>query len=53
MGCSVGAKHVFLLADGNGEFMWNMGMLMDVGPIENVFMEPECGDPCPLDPFEG
>ncbi len=69
-GKQVGAKNVFLLPDGNGEFSRKMGMLVDksnVGfgmrswrysmlvddmNIEKIFVEPEFGDNCPIDPFE-
>jgi peroxiredoxin len=69
-GKQVGAKNVFLLPDGNGEFTRKMGMLVDKsnlgfgqrswrysmlvnnGHIEKVFLEPEFGDNCPVDPFE-
>lgn len=65
-----GAKNVFLLPDGNGEFSRKMGMLVDKSnlgfgmrswryamvvndcQIERVFIEPEFGDNCPIDPFE-
>jgi peroxiredoxin len=69
-GQKVGAKNVFLLPDGNGEFTRKMGMLVDKsnlgfgmrswrysmlvndGAIEKVFVEPDFGDNCPIDPFE-
>jgi peroxiredoxin len=69
-GKQVGAKHVFLLPDGNGEFTRKMGMLVDKsnlgfgqhswrysmlvndGVIEKIFVEPDFGDNCPIDPFE-
>lgn len=69
-GQKVGAKNVFLLPDGNGEFTRKMGMLVDKsnlgfgmrswrysmlvndGTIEKVFVEPDFGDNCPIDPFE-
>ena len=69
-GKQVGARNVFLLPDGNGEFTRKMGMLVDKsnlgfglrswrysmlvndGQIEKVFVEPDYGDNCPLDPFE-
>jgi peroxiredoxin len=69
-GKSVGANHVFLLPDGNGEFTRKMGMLVDKsnlgfglrswrysmlvndGQIEKIFVEPDFGDNCPIDPFE-
>ena len=69
-GKQVGARNVFLLPDGNGEFSRKMGMLVDKsnlgfglrswrysmlvndGQIEKVFLEPDYGDNCPLDPFE-
>ncbi|HEY9648445.1 MAG TPA: peroxiredoxin [Chroococcidiopsis sp.] len=65
-----GAKNVFLLPDGNGEFSRKMGMLVDKSnlgfgmrswryamvvndlAIEKIFVEPEFGDNCPVDPFE-
>jgi len=65
-----GAKNVFLLPDGNGEFSRKMGMLVEKsnlgfgmrswryamvvndGQIEQMFIEPEFGDNCPVDPFE-
>lgn len=65
-----GAKNVFLLPDGNGEFTRKMGMLVDKsnigfgmrswrysmivndGVIEKMFVEPQFGDNCPVDPFE-
>jgi peroxiredoxin len=69
-GKQIGAKNVFLLPDGNGEFTRKMGMLVDKsnlgfgmrswrysmlvndGKIEKVFVEPDFGDNCPIDPFE-
>lgn len=69
-GRHVGAKNVFLLPDGNGEFTRKMGMLVDKsnlgfgmrswrysmlvndGQIEKIFVEPDYGDNCPIDPFE-
>lgn len=69
-GQKVGAKNVFLLPDGNGEFTRKMGMLVDKsnlgfgmrswrysmlandGNIEKIFVEPDFGDNCPIDPFE-
>jgi thioredoxin-dependent peroxiredoxin len=69
-GLKLGAKNVFLLPDGNGEFTRKMGMLVDKsnlgfglrswrysmvvndGNIEQVFIEPDFGDNCPIDPFE-
>ena len=69
-GQKVGAKNVFLLPDGNGEFTRKMGMLVDKsnlgfgmrswrysmcvndGTIEKIFVEPDFGDNCPIDPFE-
>ncbi len=69
-GKQVGAKNVFLLPDGNGEFTRKMGMLVDKsnlgfglrswrysmlvndGQIEKIFVEPDFGDNCPIDPFE-
>ncbi len=69
-GRHVGAKNVFLLPDGNGEFTRKMGMLVDKsnlgfgmrswrysmlvndGHIEKIFVEPDFGDNCPVDPFE-
>lgn len=69
-GQKVGAKNVFLLPDGNGEFTRKMGMLVDKsnlgfgmrswrysmlandGTIEKIFVEPDFGDNCPVDPFE-
>jgi peroxiredoxin len=66
----IGAKHVKMLPDGNGEFTRMMGMLVDKsnigfgmrswrysmlvndGKIEKIFVEPEFGDNCPVDPFE-
>jgi peroxiredoxin len=69
-GRQVGAKNVFLLPDGNGEFTRKMGMLVDKsnlgfgmrswrysmlvndGQIEKMFVEPDYGDNCPIDPFE-
>ena len=69
-GQKVGAKNVFLLPDGNGEFTRKMGMLVDKsnlgfgmrswrysmlvndGAIEKIFVEPDFGDNCPIDPFE-
>jgi peroxiredoxin len=69
-GKAVGANHVFLLPDGNGEFTRKMGMLVDKsnlgfglrswrysmlvndGRIEKIFVEPDFGDNCPIDPFE-
>jgi peroxiredoxin len=69
-GKSVGANHVFLLPDGNGEFTrkmgmlvdksnlgfglrsWRYSMLVDDGQIEKIFVEPDFGDNCPIDPFE-
>jgi peroxiredoxin len=69
-GKSVGANHVFLLPDGNGEFSrkmgmlvdksnlgfglrsWRYSMLVDDGQIEKIFVEPDFGDNCPIDPFE-
>ena len=69
-GKNMGAEHVFLLPDGNGEFTRKMGMLVDKanlgfgmrswrysmlvndGVIEKMFIEPEFGDNCPIDPFE-
>jgi thioredoxin-dependent peroxiredoxin len=65
-----GAKNVFLLPDGNGDFTRKMGMLVDKsnlgfgmrswrysmavndGKIEKIFIEPDFGDNCPIDPFE-
>jgi peroxiredoxin len=69
-GLKIGAKNVFLLPDGNGEFTRKMGMLVDKsnlgfgmrswrysmlvndGTIEKIFVEPDFGDNCPIDPFE-
>jgi peroxiredoxin len=69
-GLKIGAKNVFLLPDGNGEFTRKMGMLVDKsnlgfgmrswrysmlvndGNIEKIFVEPDFGDNCPIDPFE-
>jgi peroxiredoxin len=69
-GKAIGAKNVFLLPDGNGEFSRKMGMLVDKsnlgfgmrswrysmlvndGVIETMFVEPDFGDNCPIDPFE-
>lgn len=69
-GKQVGARNVFLLPDGNGEFTRKMGMLVDKsnlgfglrswrysmlvndGRIEKIFVEPDFGDNCPIDPFE-
>jgi peroxiredoxin len=69
-GQKVGAKNVFLLPDGNGEFTRKMGMLVDKSnlgfgmrswrysmlvndsTIEKIFVEPDFGDNCPIDPFE-
>ncbi|WP_035991361.1 peroxiredoxin [Leptolyngbya sp. KIOST-1] len=69
-GQKIGAKNVFLLPDGNGEFTRKMGMLVDKsnlgfgmrswrysmlvndGTIEKIFVEPDFGDNCPIDPFE-
>lgn len=69
-GKHVGAQHVFLLPDGNGEFTRKLGMLVDKsnlgfgmrswrysmlvndGQIEKVFIEPDFGDNCPIDPFQ-
>ena len=69
-GRQVGAKNVFLLPDGNGEFTRKIGMLVDKsnlgfgmrswrysmlvndGQIEKMFVEPDYGDNCPIDPFE-
>jgi len=69
-GRHVGANHVFLLPDGNGEFTrkmgmlvdksnlgfgmrsWRYSMLVDDGRIEKIFVEPDYGDNCPVDPFE-
>ncbi|MEX0270154.1 peroxiredoxin [Leptolyngbyaceae cyanobacterium UHCC 1019] len=69
-GKNMGAEHVFLLPDGNGEFTRKMGMLVDKsnlgfgmrswrysmlvndGVIEKMFVEPDFGDNCPIDPFE-
>lgn len=69
-GQKVGAKNVFLLPDGNGEFTRKMGMLVDKsnlgfgmrswrysmlvndGNVEKIFVEPDFGDNCPIDPFE-
>ena len=66
----IGAKNVFLLPDGSGEFTRKMGMLVDKsnlgfgyrswrysmvvndGTIEKMFVEPNFGDNCPIDPFE-
>jgi peroxiredoxin len=68
-GKAIGANHVFLLPDGNGEFSRKMGMLVDKsnlgfgmrswrysmlvndGEIEAMFIEPDFGDNCPVDPF--
>ena len=69
-GKQVGARNVFLLPDGNGEFTrkmgmlvdksnlgfglrsWRYSMLVDDGRIEKIFVEPDFGDNCPIDPFE-
>ena len=69
-GKHIGAKNIFLLPDGSGEFTrkmgmlvdksnlgfgqrsWRYSMLVDDGKIEKVFIEPEFGDNCPIDPFE-
>lgn len=69
-GRQIGAKNVFLLPDGNGEFTRKMGMLVDKSnlgfgmrswrysmlvndcTIEKIFVEPDFGDNCPVDPFE-
>jgi peroxiredoxin len=69
-GLKVGAKNVFLLPDGNGEFTRKMGMLVDKSnlgfgmrswrysmlvndcKVEKIFVEPDFGDNCPIDPFE-
>jgi peroxiredoxin len=69
-GRHVGARNVFLLPDGNGEFTRKMGMLVDKsnlgfgmrswrysmlvndGHIDKIFVEPDFGDNCPVDPFE-
>jgi peroxiredoxin len=69
-GLKIGAKNVFLLPDGNGEFTRKMGMLVDKsnlgfgmrswrysmlvndGNVEKIFVEPDFGDNCPIDPFE-
>jgi peroxiredoxin len=69
-GLKIGAKNVFLLPDGNGEFTRKMGMLVDKsnlgfgmrswrysmlvndGSVEKIFVEPDFGDNCPIDPFE-
>ena len=69
-GKHIGAKNVFLLPDGNGEFTRKMGMLVDKSNlgfgyrswrysmlvtdsnIEKIFIEPNYGDNCPIDPFE-
>ncbi len=69
-GKQIGAKNVFLLPDGNGEFTrkmgmlvdksnlgfglrsWRYSMLVDDGRIEKIFVEPDFGDNCPIDPFE-
>ena len=69
-GKQIGAKNVFLLPDGSGEFTSKMGMLVDKsnlgfgyrswrysmvvndGTIEKMFVEPNFGDNCPIDPFE-
>lgn len=69
-GKQIGAKNVYLLPDGSGEFTRKMGMLVDKsnlgfgyrswrysmlvndGKIEKMFIEPDFGDNCPIDPFE-
>jgi peroxiredoxin (alkyl hydroperoxide reductase subunit C) len=48
----IGAKNVKMLPDGSGEFTRKMGMLVNDGNIEKVFVEPDFGDNCPTDPFE-
>ncbi len=37
---------------GFGMRSWRYSMLVDDGHIEKIFVEPEFGDNCPVDPFE-
>ncbi|MBA6412826.1 peroxiredoxin [Parahaliea sp. F7430] len=37
---------------GFGMRSWRYSMLVDDGKIEKIFVEPEFGDLCPVDPFE-
>ncbi|MCB1844683.1 MAG: peroxiredoxin, partial [Halioglobus sp.] len=37
---------------GFGMRSWRYSMLVDDGNIEKMFIEPEFGDNCPVDPFE-